>query len=396
MGVEKQVEPTFAYLFREGALKKIQFAMSALCVALSACTSVPEVPVARQWAATINNFSLQAIYPMREDVRVGDIKLTVDATTAARGVLPFRDIARLDLSDDMRKYYEMRPSYPVDQSFATGRDPSKPWAQPTGNTPIFDPNTTDVNRLRMAALPGIKVATVAQGTLGGDIPLEGFSLGGAVSAQGNRLLDISLTGIEELKAPDDFTIFSRFKQACASEIQDQLADDQLRNSLALMTAELVEKARPQLAIVNQVYYARAVDYTFKTDKGYAVDLAATVGALGELAKLSTALGGKGTVPPPTASGAPAPADPAAATAKEIADLVAAMRAKVTGATAPGLSFSTVFVDARGVTLRDVFQVPLAFGAQVVTLDYVPGQNICTAGAAAPGANRMYSIGDMQQ
>lgn len=361
-----------------------------LCSVLSSCAmSVPEVPVAQQWATTMNNFSLQAIYPMREDVRVGDIKLTVDAKTVPHGVLPFRDIAHLDLSDVMQAYYEQRASYPVDQSFTKGQDGSKPWVQPISPTGIFTKNKTDVNRLRMAALPGIKVATVVQGTLGGQIPLQGTSVGGAIAAQGNRVLDISLTGIEEVRAPDDFTVFRRFQESCATDIKDHLSEDQLSSSLALMTAEPVERSQPQLAIITQVYYARAIDYTFKTDQAYAADLAATVGSLSELAKLSAALG-KDSVPSTAASGGVAAGQDASSTAKEIADLVAAMRSKISGATAPGLTISTVFADTRGLTLREVFQVPLAFGAQVVTFNYVPGQTICKAKAAMPGKNRIQS------
>lgn len=361
--------------------------LSALCLVLSSC-SVPEVPVAQQWATTMNNFSLQAIYPMREDVRVGDIKLTVDATTVPHGVLPFRDIAHLDLSEEMQAYYEQRTSYPVDQTFSKGQDGSKPWAQPVSPTSIFIKNKADVNRLRMAALPGIKVATVAQGTVGGQIPLQGTSVGGAVAAKGSRVLDISLTGVEELKAPNDYTVFKKFKYSCGTNLKSHLAVDELSKSLLLMTSEPVNLSRPQLAIITHVYYARGIDYTFKTDQGYAADLSATVGALSELAKLSAALGGKETTPGSAAAGSEAPTDDASATAKEIAGLVAAMRAKIAGATAPGITFSAVFADARGVTLRDVFQVPLAFGAQVITFNFEPPKEICTANAATPGKNRI--------
>lgn len=334
---------------------------------------------------------------MREDVRVGDVKLTVDAKTVPHGVLPFRDIARLDLTEEMRTYYEQRASYPVDQSFSKGQDGSKPWVQPVSPTGIFVENKSDVNRLRMAALPGVKVATVAQGTLGGKIPLQGASVGGAIAAKGTRVLDISLTGVEEVRAPDDFTVFRKFEQACLSKIDQHFSDSNLSKSLALMTDKPVDQSLPQLAIITQVYYARGVDYTFKSDQGYGADLVATVGALGEMAKLSAALGNKeATTTPANSSGVPQDAE-ASATAKEIADLVAAMRTKIAGATAPGLTFSTVFADTRGVTLREVFQVPLAFGAQVVTFRYVPGQSICAASVAAPGENRMQStdIGSRQ-
>lgn len=59
-------------------MKGVSLILLAFCWPLFGCTSVPEVPVARQWTDTMHQFSLQAVYPMREDVRVGDVKLTVD------------------------------------------------------------------------------------------------------------------------------------------------------------------------------------------------------------------------------------------------------------------------------------------------------------------------------
>lgn len=362
-----------------------------LATVLSACgtSDVPNVPVAEQWADTIKNYSLLPIYPIREDVRVGDIKLTVDPSTVVSGQLPFRDIGYLDLRDAMQAYYKLRPSYPTDSKNAVPRDGSKPWVQPSSSKNLFAPDESDVKRLRMLALPSVTVATVFQASLSGQGLLGALGIGGGAAASKGRQFDISLAGLEELKAPDDFTVIKEYKKYCALElVEGRLSPKALNNSLAIMTGVNSDESKPQLAIISHVIYMRAIDYTFKTDESYAADISAVVAGFSELAKLSTALGSTSTATPSP------PKDPAkdraGTQAKEVADLVAALRAKVTGTGAPGIALSTVFVDARGVTLRDVYERPLAFAAQAVTFNYTPA-NVCSGSATAPGDGRVYSV-----
>jgi hypothetical protein len=134
--------------------------IACLMLALSGCglRSVPEVPVAEQWTRTINNFSLIPIYPMRENVYVGDVRLTVNLAAVERGIIPYRNLGHVGLAEQLNGYYQNRPSLPADKSFDGRREPKAPWEQPTSAGSIYTPTTIDpanTNRLRRhaAALP---------------------------------------------------------------------------------------------------------------------------------------------------------------------------------------------------------------------------------------------------
>ncbi len=361
------------------------------CGVLGACgtSEIPTVSVAKQWADTIENYSLQPIYPLREDVRVGDIKLTIDPSTAAPNQLPFRDIGFLDLNAEMEAYYQRRPSYPADNNLSIPADGSRPWVQPVANGSLFQSNGADTKRLRMMALPAIKVATVFQGSLSGQGLLGAIGIGGAASASKGKLFDISLAGLEELRAPDDFTIFQGFSEYCAKEsVSGRLHGENIQRSLNIMTAEgtTSDKSNPQIAILNRVLYTRTIDFTFRTEEGYSADVSAVIAGLSELAKFSNALGSSQASSPSV----PESESSAGAEAKEIADFVAALRAKVTGTNSPGVALSAVYVDARGITLRDIYERPLAFATQAVTFSY-NAEDVCRSNTAAPGEDRVYGV-----
>ena len=92
-------------------------------------------------------------------------------------------MGHLDLNSQLDEYYSKRPSLPIDKDFTGHRDPKTPWLQPTSAASIYllpaTPDSANTNRLRLAALPGVKVATIAQGSLGGSIPLQGWGQLGA-------------------------------------------------------------------------------------------------------------------------------------------------------------------------------------------------------------------------
>ncbi|MGF1628465.1 MAG: hypothetical protein ACFCUT_03250 [Kiloniellaceae bacterium] len=355
--------------------------------AVAACglSGVPEVPVAKQWTETINNFSMIPVYPMRENVYVGDMRLTVLPETQDLGQLSYRNLGHLDLGEKLNDYYTNRPSLPKDATAPQNtQKPETPWPQPSSTASIFltkaDP--TNTHRPRLAALPGVKVATVAQGTLAAQIPVSGIgNVGGAAAARGSRLLDISLSGVEEIEAPADWVVLAAFEAHCKKEVNNALSNRSYRFSLGQLIQpsgydtdgnpqfadEMLQASRPQVVIVTRVLYARSIDFTFKTDQGYSADIAAVLGALENLQGVSTALA---QMQRKTDDGAAAPAAEAdiAAFETELASLVAGLRSTVSASAAPGVVLSTVFVDARGITLRDVFERPMAFAAQAVGFD----------------------------
>jgi len=383
-----------------------------LAMAAGCAQDVPDVPVVEQWTKTINNYSFLPVYPMREDVYVGDVRLTIPPESLERGRLGYRRLGYVDLREEMEAFYRSRPALPAtvieikDGQAALGK-------QPTANGSIFDTgeNADNLNRLRLAALPGIKVATIYQGQIGGRVPTGGLNLGFGITGRNGRVLDITLTGIEELEAPSDLVVRDKFIEYCGSSqnfdealefaLTQLLPPGQASSSMPADEAPSTNKTglpNAQVVVITRVLYARSIDYTFSTEQGYAADLAAVAGSIAELASLA----GK---PPETgaASGqagggaatetAPGSADAAAALVNALGGASGGLLASASGSTAPGIVARGVFVDSRGITLRETFERPMAFAVQAIGFDASTPEaraSLCSnprPQAANPGAHR---------
>jgi hypothetical protein len=342
------------------------------------------VPVVEQWTKTINNYSFIPVYPMREDVYVGDVRLTVPPDSLMRGQLGYRRLGYVDLRKEMEDFYRSRPTLPP--TLVEVKDgQSTLGKQPTANGSIFaiGENADNTNRLRLAALPGIKVATIYQGQIGGRVPTGAANLGFGVTGRNGRVLDITLTGIEELEAPSDLVVRKKFMEYCKNS--ENLAPDALDFALTQLLSSAEPETPPanagnpekgppraQVVVITRVLYARSIDYTFSTEQGYAADLAAVTGSITELSSLVDKLpdsgasgeqgGGDGSVAEkPPASGAEA----AAALVNSISGASGGLLSSVSGSTAPGIVAKAVFVDSRGITQRETFERPMAFAVQAI-------------------------------
>jgi hypothetical protein len=360
-------------------------ALLSLALAAGCAQDVPDVPVVEQWTKTINNYSFIPVYPMREDVYVGDVRLTVPPDSLMRGQLGYRRLGYVEMRKEMEDFYRSRPTLPP--TLVEVKDgKSTLGKQPTANGSIFDTgeNADNINRLRLAALPGIKVATIYQGQIGGRVPTGAANLGFGVTGRNGRVLDITLTGIEELEAPSDLAVRKKFMEYCKTN-PENLAPDaldfaltQLLNSAELETASAnagsPEKGSPraQVVVITRVLYARSIDYTFSTEQGYAADLAAVTGSITELSSLVGKLPDSGAPGGQDGGDGPAAEEPvesgaeaAAALVNSISGASGGLLSSVSGSTAPGIVAKAVFVDSRGITLRETFERPMAFAVQAI-------------------------------
>ena len=350
--------------------------LGVLVVALNACSSsdVPEVPVEEQWRKTIHNFSLIPIYPMREGVFVGDVRLTVDPSVVEPQILPYRNIGHIDLSEELESHYTKRPEFPATktpENLTGSATEQKAWPQPTAPNSIFSSGGS-ANRLRLAALPGVKVATVFEGSVGARAPVQGVgNVGAGAAAESRRVLNISLSGIEELEAPSDFLLKQKFDSLCKDDKSGYTLENLrfvLGQMIGVPTPELLEKAKPKIAIISRVLYARSIDYTFDTDQGFGADIVAVTEGLNALVELSDALGSGGSDGSQTTTEVQPTESSASAARAEIAKAVASLRSTLSGSNSPGVALSATFVDARGVTLKQVFERPMAFAVQTLSYD----------------------------
>jgi hypothetical protein len=57
--------------------------------------------------------------------------MTVDPSVVKPGILPYRNLGYVDLSEDLQKYYKGRPEFPVAEAFEERDEARLGWDQPT-------------------------------------------------------------------------------------------------------------------------------------------------------------------------------------------------------------------------------------------------------------------------
>jgi hypothetical protein len=72
----------------------------------------PPIPVEEQWSAAIRNFAFIPVYPMREDVEVGDIALVVDPGSIYGRQLASKPLGYMDVSNILEAHYKERKPLP--------------------------------------------------------------------------------------------------------------------------------------------------------------------------------------------------------------------------------------------------------------------------------------------
>ena len=134
--------------------------MIPLALLVAGC-GAPKVDVKKQWTDAIHNFSLVPLYPMREDVFVGDVRIHKIGTDArASGALESRMLYRLGDGEQKFKMNNAKaPHYPKGSAaepvtVQSGQAPPPRFsAQPGGDEAAA--NTAGASsRLRLATLPG--------------------------------------------------------------------------------------------------------------------------------------------------------------------------------------------------------------------------------------------------
>lgn len=378
---------------------------------LAACANnVDTVPVKKKWTETVRNFALIPIYPMREDVHVGDLRLVVAPDAVGDYRLGYRNLGHLPIEDSLQQYYAKRKGLPKlvkapDEADTTPSPADGPgWQQPEDSSGIFTvPNPPGpVTRPRLAALPGVTLARFAGAEIGGGAPLgpiqAAFGLGGSDDLE----MSITLSGIETIEAPDDITVIRLLNRACDEDsdgsypalYDGEALDFSLRQLVSFedggdgkSEAERIAETKPQVVAITRVFYARAIDYSFSLDREFAANLLATLEGLEELQQMA-ALGlttaqqqGEGE---PEEEGSEAgedeaPETPAPTQEAILGDLVTRvgeLRRSFAAAPAPGVSAAFAFFDSRGLTLREVFERPLAFAADGLAVDASRPSEVC--------------------
>lgn len=334
--------------------KSIMFGM--LAVGLTACAPNLEVSIKKRWSDSIRNLALRAVYPMREDVFVGTLRLT--RAQSEPYSLDSLSLGYVDLSANLNEGYRSQPEFPATKEptqFTISSDGKKvalntAWKQSTTSGPsIFASALGDTKRLRQAAIPGLSIAQISEADFARGGPLSVI----ASAFRRNSTLNLTLKGIESVEI-DEVDATKRFY----SEVNARLKRDPwfagtICNSLPKFGVKKLGDVR--IEMVTRAFYARAVEYNYGDNASAALRASAgktAIPSTKDIFKESGVAAGQGN------EGNANQGVAAEQSAADVGD---------TGTVIPGSAARIAAQREEGSSLVEVFERPLAFGVSSISV-----------------------------
>lgn len=311
-----------------------------ICSVLLAC-GTPKIPVQERWAESIRNYALVPVYPMREDLFVGDIRIhDVEGSPYA---INSRLLGHVPVEEALESKEKELPTYGKSSSPPSPKaDPPAVWSQPESSLRRDSPG----NRLRLAALPKIDAVRVTSGDVSGGGLLGLLSIVGGAGLESEQTLVVSLSGIETVELVDTQAI-PHFAAWLSKRLSATDGDTNFVYAVCANAQRFGENAvkNTRISMVTRALYARGIDYSYGDTFG---------GAL----RASAGVGGVITEPIVTPDGKEAAKQPQAPSV----DL-----SKITPS-APGVSARITRASRDGLSMTEVYEMPLAFGADVIAVN----------------------------
>lgn len=222
--------------------------------ALAGCAG-PSVNVKEKWFESVANYAFVPLYPMREDVYVGDIRIHRTDFADAKG-LNSRFVDRIDVG--IAEKEAKTPVYAKTTTMPERKDGVGMWKQSTTAGNIFR-QQEDLHRLRLMALPKIDVVriTKADAKASGLFGLWNVLVSGDIEDEENLL--ISLTGLETTEISDVENADKFLKKVKGLLDNEQSLTGICAAAKAMGDPEFEKTA---ISLVTRVAYARGVEYSY--------------------------------------------------------------------------------------------------------------------------------------
>ena len=376
-------------------------AACATGAALAGCSS--DVNVREQWGTSLSKWGVRPLYPMRENVFLGDVYLYVEnpcrntevspvPQTMLVGAFPKQSIQRA-----AEEFYGGRPALPRNPRPATSTSSDKkeskadnkvafqmsgsatvtatsgttgtstaassssgaqdkaqdsPEADP--KNPIFGSENQPFTRLRMAAFPDVKLYDYVGGSGGGAYG----AIAAAVAGEKSERVTISAQQVEVVELPGTtfLKLVDEYKHTAAwNEIKrnfDRLVYN-LYMQLAGASGCQLKPGKPKALImfVNSVYYTRNLSFEFGENSAFAAKAAATLPTT-----VVPALPA-GQFNPPSLPQASSTGNPAQASSQAL------LASLTTMSGGPGGGFTLAVGSSGNLALNQTFARPMAFATQ---------------------------------
>ena len=332
------------------------------CLLVVGCSTVPEISVKERWNDSIKSFALVPIYPMLEQVYIGDLRLFVNDSSPYG--LSSRYIGHVEgIEDELYLKEAALPVYPKTSAPPSLNDRSASmWQQPTGQ--MILPGADTQLRLRRAAFPSLTLVTVSEADLGGSglSGLWNWIVGGSSRSEAN--LSLSVVGVETLEL-DDVTAYNATLEyfgklvSTSDEAKVEVFEEGVCAAAQWLGDSTGEASK--IAVVTRAFYARGIQYTY--GDSFAASLRAAAGE-GERPSLPN----KNSETMEQLKGAQGKTLPSGTTEGNDGsdgNTVAVDLAELETRTTPGLIGEFAMLRSDRLALAETFERPMAFGVGVL-------------------------------
>ncbi len=337
--------------------RKIRILAVALWAALlTSCATYSPNSVKERWNESIRNYALIPIYPMVEQVYIGDIRLFTGKTNPY-GLSSIYIGHVPDIEDDLKYKERELPINPKTMQPPDPANKSAVWPQP--DQPISLPATTEDPdlRLKLAALPNIELASVTEADFGwsGISGLWNWIVGGHAGSR--TTLRISVSGVETLEI-DIISAYGNTKDhleymvSTETDKHGKIVPNAFMNGVCAAAKTLGDPKgkTSKFAVVTRVFYARSIKYVYGETVGAALRAAAGSGTRPNLPPRKDLLSD------------PQPDEPDGKESEEQSDALS----ELANSSSPGFVGSFATAQDESQELEKVFERPMAFGVDILT------------------------------
>lgn len=279
-----------------------------MAIGLAGCEGTPpQLNIEADWRRSIGQLGMFAVYPVAEDVQIGDIFLYAPADGDGADArfdltriapLPLEKLVQ-GLKDEQggRLVFQRSPAKPApeDKEAAKAKEKQQGQQQGRGATPRPTPtpfhvghaeNDAAVVRMRRVALPGFTAARITQAQLGGGGSSGNVGFSAALGGSSSVAVSVTLNDVEELSIDASRALEIEWTMAgemLRRHLRPEKLFDYVRNArsdlvLPMCRADFKRLAEAKLGFVvaNRVMYAHVIEYNFHDSSTFSAELKAAI------------------------------------------------------------------------------------------------------------------------
>ncbi|GBO79658.1 hypothetical protein AA0242T_0360 [Acetobacter aceti NRIC 0242] len=362
---------------------------------LSGCAMrPPEIDISKMWSRSLESYGFRALYPMQEDVAIGDIFITMksDDDSPDSG-WPMRVTAsdKKKLIEILQKTYEDRvtiepavewmktPSVPSNNSAASAEKEVNTKYADTKKTPasrydIHAAGSSSPLRMKRIAVPGLAVARISSADLACGGSLYGATIRAAFGISANVGLEITLNGLEEvhldladafqlIRNERDILLGTKVTPGFIAALIAQYRPGLLKAYCDGNLEKIDHDADVRLMVANEVLYTHQISYSYTDGSSLVGQLsaaAANAAIVTSSASSETSGTDTGTEETPSETTVGALQDIKTVAAAQAAAF-AVLRTMAGTTAAPGGSLQAGLSRTGNVKLSDTYSQPMAVG-----------------------------------